>query len=106
LGLDEVSGPVVQVMKTVHTPRGGKLCVARVLSGRLEDGTVLRTDDGREAKVSGLFRMLGQETAKRDAAEEGETVALGKVEAARTGDTLSTSGVANLAPLPQSHPLM
>lgn len=106
LGLGEVSGPVVQVMKTVHTPRGGKLCVARVLSGRLEDGTVLRTDDGREAKVSGLFRMLGQETAKRDTAEEGETVALGKVEAARTGDTLSTSGVANLAPLPQSHPLM
>lgn len=106
LGLGEVSGPVVQVMKTMHTPRGGKLCVARVLSGRLEDGTVLRTDDGREAKVSGLFRMLGQETAKRDTAEEGETVALGKVEAARTGDTLSTSGVANLAPLPQSHPLM
>lgn len=106
LGPGEVSGPVVQVMKTMHTPRGGKLCVARVLSGRLEDGTVLRTDDGREAKVSGLFRMLGQETAKRDTAEEGETVALGKVEAARTGDTLSTSGVANLAPLPQSHPLM
>ncbi len=106
LGLGDVAGPVVQVMKTMHTPRGGKLCVARVLSGTLEDGTVLRTDDGREAKVSGLFRMVGQDTAKRDTALEGETVALGKVEAARTGDTLSTSGVADLAPLQASHPLM
>jgi elongation factor G len=106
LGLGDVDGPVVQVMKTMHTPRGGKLCVARVLSGTLEDGTQLRTDDGREAKVSGLFRLMGQETAKREAARAGETVALGKVEAAHTGDTLSTSGVPDLAPLPESHPLM
>jgi elongation factor G len=106
LGLGQVSGPVVQVMKTIHTPRGGKLCVARVLSGTLEDGTMLRTDDGREAKVSGMLRILGQETTKRDGAREGETVALGRVEAAHTGDTLSTSGVTNLAPLPESHPMM
>lgn len=106
LGLGDVAGPVLQVMKTVHTLRGGKFCVARLLSGTLEDGAVLRTDDGREAKVSGLFRLLGQETSKRDAAQEGETVALGKVEAARTGDTLSTAGIANLAPLPTAHPLM
>jgi elongation factor G len=50
--------------------------------------------------------MLGQEPTKRDTAAEGETVALGKVDAARTGDTLSTSGVRNLAPLPPSLPLM
>jgi len=106
LGLGKASGPVLQVMKTIHTLRGGKLCVARLISGTLEDGTLLRTDDGREAKVSGLFRMLGQETSKREAAREGETVALGKVEAARTGDTLSTSGVPDLAPLPPSHPMM
>jgi len=106
LGLRETSGPVLQVMKTMHTARGGKLCVARLLSGTLEDGTLLRTDDGREAKVSGIFRLLGQETAKRDRADAGDTVALGKVEAARTGDTLSTSGVTNLAPLSQSHPMM
>lgn len=106
LGLLDSTGPVLQVMKTMHTPRGGKLCVARVLAGTLEDGTVLRTDDGREAKVSGLFRMLGTETTKREPAREGETVALGKVEAARTGDTLSVAGVADLAPLPPTHPLM
>ncbi len=106
IGLGDVSGPVVQVMKTLHTPRGGKLCVARLLSGTLEDGTMLRTDDGREAKVSGLFRMMGQDAAKREPAGAGETVALGKVEAARTGDTLSTAGIADLSPLPQSHPMM
>ncbi len=66
----------------------------------------LRSADGREAKVSGLFRVMGQETTKREAAREGETVALGKVEAARTGDTLSTGMVADLAPLPDSMPMM
>jgi elongation factor G len=106
LGLGDDPGPVLQVMKTMHTPRGGKLCLARVLAGTLEDGTALRTADGREAKVSGLFRMVGAETSKRDAAREGDTVALGKVEAARTGDTLSTTGIADLAPLAESHPLM
>jgi elongation factor G len=106
LGLGNVAGPVLQVMKTVHTPRGGKLCIARVLAGSLDDGTTLRTDDGREAKVSGLFRVVGQDTAKRDTAREGETVAIGKAEAARTGDTLSTSGVPALCPLPKPHPMM
>ncbi|MDC9823997.1 elongation factor G [Devosia sp. ZB163] len=106
LGLKDVSGTVVQVMKTMQTARSGKMCVARVLAGSVTDGMVLRSADGRESKVSGLFRVMGQETQKRDAAQEGETVALGKVEAARTGDTLSTGMVADIAPLPESMPMM
>ncbi|MBK8083656.1 MAG: elongation factor G [Devosia sp.] len=107
LGLDDGRGTVVQVLKTLQTQRSGKLCVARLLSGTLADGATLRTDDGRETKVSGLFRLLGQDSSKRDTARAGDTVALGKVEAARTGDTLSSGGgVADLAPLPASNPMM
>ena len=106
LGLKDGSGTVVQVMKTMQTARSGKMCIARVLSGSVSDGMSLRSADGREAKVSGLFRVMGQETTKRETAREGETVALGKVEAARTGDTLSTGMVADLAPLPDSMPMM
>ena len=106
LGLTDTSGTVVQVMKTLQTARSGKMCVARVLAGSVSDGMTLRAADGRECKVSGLFRVMGQETQKRDTAEEGETVALGKVEAARTGDTLSTNMVPDLAPLPDSRPMM
>lgn len=107
LGLADGPGSVVQIMKTMQTARSGKLCIARVLAGSVADGTTLRTADGREAKASGLFRVMGQETQKRDAAQEGETVALGKVEAARTGDTLSAGRIVpDLAPLPESVPMM
>jgi elongation factor G len=106
LGLGSASGTVVQVLKTMQTARSGKMCIARVLAGTVSDGMVLRSADGREAKVSGLFRVMGQDVAKRDTGREGDTVALGKVEAARTGDTLSTGMVADLAPLADSLPMM
>lgn len=106
LGLGDPSGTVVQVMKTIQTARSGKMCIARVLAGSVSDGMVLKSADGRECKVSGLFRVMGQEAQKRDTAREGETVALGKVEAARTGDTLSTAMVPDIAPLPESTPMM
>ena len=106
LGLANASGTVVQVMKTLQTARSGKMCIARVLAGTVSDGMVLKSADGRDCKVSGLFRVMGQDTQKRETAREGETVALGKVEAARTGDTLSTTMVADIAPLPESTPMM
>ncbi len=108
LGLaDGGAETVVQVMKTIQTPRSGKMSVARILRGTVADGAVLRTADGRETKVSGVFRVMGQETAKREAGQEGETVALGKVEGVRTGDTLAAGGmVPDLAPLPPSAPMM
>lgn len=107
LGLTDASGTVVQVLKTVQTARSGKMCVARVLCGTVADGATLRSADGRDSKVSGVFRIMGQDTAKREAAKEGETVALGKMEAARTGDTLAGGRlVADLAPLPPAVPMM
>jgi elongation factor G len=96
----------VQVMKTLQTARSGKMCIARVLTGSVSDGMTLRSADGRDCKVSGLFRVMGQDTQKRDNAKEGETVALGKVEAARTGDTLSTGMVPDIAALPPNMPMM
>lgn len=107
LGVPEGNVTAVQVMKTVQSLRSGKMCVARVLSGTLADGALLCTADGREVKVSGLFRLMGQEATKRETAKAGETVALGKVEAGRTGDTLSANGVVpDLAPLPATMPMM
>jgi elongation factor G len=97
--------PVLQVMKTIHTPHGGKLSVARVLAGRVADGMEVHSSSGRTGKISGIYRLLGRDQAKLGAAEEGETVALGKLDDIATGDTLSTAkGVAPLvaldAPMP------
>jgi elongation factor G len=93
----EAGASVLQVMKTIHTPHGGKLSVARVLAGRVADGTELHASSGATGKVSGIYRLTGKEQAKLPAAEVGETVALGKLDDIATGDTLSTTrGVAPL----------
>ncbi|TKT80380.1 elongation factor G [Aquamicrobium sp. LC103] len=93
--------PLAQVMKTVHTAHGGKLSVARVLSGRIADATEVYGSDGSTAKVSGVYRMLGKDQAKLASATEGETVALGKLDGIRTGETVGTSrSVTALVDLP------
>jgi len=90
LGIEDSDETNVQILKTVHTTHGGKLSIARVLTGTVGDGTVLYRHDGSDDRVSGLFHVMGQQATKRDKAMTGETVALGKVENARTGDTLTT----------------
>ncbi|MET0943725.1 MAG: elongation factor G [Mesorhizobium sp.] len=90
LGLADSNNTVVQVMKTFHTPHGGKLSISRVLSGSVADGTELFISGGGSAKVSGIYRMLGKDQAKLASAKTGDTVALGKLDEARTGSTLSS----------------
>lgn len=85
-----VSSPLFQVMKTIHTPHGGKLSVARVLTGEVTDATELFGAGGASGKVSGIYQMLGKDQQKLSSAGEGDTVALGKLDDIATGETLST----------------
>src|ERR687884_612453 len=90
LGIEPNGQSVVHVLKTIHAGHGGKLSVARVLAGAVQDGTVLTRPDGGETRVSGLFRMLGEQTQKLDKAGAGDTVAIGRLEGVQTGETLTT----------------
>jgi elongation factor G len=105
LGLEESGDPVLQVLKTIHTTHGGKLSVVRVLTGRLEDGSELTAASGDVGKVSGIYSLQGQKATKRGPALAGETVALGKVDDAQTGQTLVLRGakapVIEVPPAPQ-----
>lgn len=88
LGLEDKGETVVQVLKTIHTPHGGKLSVSRVMTGTVNDGMELRSP-AVSAKVSGIYDLLGKAQNKRPSATAGETVALGKLDEVRTGDTLT-----------------
>ncbi len=92
--ISENGDTIVQVLKTLHTTHGGKLSVARVLSGSVGDGAELVGPDGPVGRVSGVFRIMGQQTTKRDAASAGETVGLGKLDGAQTGMTLGSGKAA------------
>ena len=106
LGVDAGGDAVAYVLKTFQTTHGGKLSVARVLSGQIGDGVTLNTAEGEEAgRVSGVFKITGQSGEKRGPAETGDTVGLGKLDHAKTGNTLSSgkqpyAALASVAPCP------
>ncbi|TPK91329.1 elongation factor G [Mesorhizobium sp. B2-4-17] len=91
LGAPDGNATVAQVMKTIHTPHGGKLSVSRILSGQVADGLELWLPGGGTAKVSGIYKMLGKDQVKLTAAKAGDTVALGKLDDVKTGQTLTSA---------------
>ena len=98
---------VVQVMKTIHTAHGGKLSVSRVLSGQLADAAELFLSNGDTTKVSGIYKMLGKDQIKQTSAKAGDTVALGKLDNVKTGQTLSSAkgGIRPLVTLEPPQPV-
>jgi len=90
LGVKAGADAVALVLKTFHTAHGGKMSVARLLAGQAGDGTTLTTAGGGAGRVSGVFKLMGQHFEKRGQAASGETVAFGKLDGAKTGDTLSS----------------
>jgi elongation factor G len=89
LGVAASKDALAYAFKTVHLQHGGKLSFARVLTGRLDDGATLQASSGEAGRVSGVSALYVGQDNKRPSAEAGETVALGKLDTVRTGDTLS-----------------
>src|SRR5580692_9873 len=105
LGVKAGGDPVAAVLKTFHTTHGGKLSVARVLNGQIGDGVTLNSPTEEAGRVSGVSKLVGQSNEKRGPAAAGETVAFGKLDHAKTGDTLSAGkqphpAVAEVTPYP------
>ncbi len=89
LGIKAGNDAVAYVLKTLNTTHGGKMSVVRMLAGQAGDGTTFLSGDEEAGRVAGVFKLLGQATEKRGAANVGETIAFAKLEKAKTGDTLS-----------------
>ena len=97
LGVKAGSDAVAYVLKTLNTAHGGKMSIARVISGQAGDGTTLLSGDDEAGRVAGVFKLVGQNTEKRGPAAVGETVAFAKLDKAKTGDTLSAGKQAHPA---------
>ncbi len=105
LGLDG-SGTVAQVIKTIHSPHGGKVSVARVLSGSIGEGTTVKGVDS-EQRVAGTVSLLGEAQKKRGPAQAGDTVGLARLDGIGTGETITAgkSGVAQIAAMTPPEPV-
>ena len=97
LGASSQKDALAYVFKTMHLQHGGKLSLARMLAGHLDDGATLQSSSGEAGRVSGILAVNGAHETKRAAAEPGETIALGKLDAIKTGDTLSSGKTAPAA---------
>jgi elongation factor G len=99
LGVKSGFGAVAYVLKTWHTAHGGKMSLVRVLDGQIPDSATMLAPDHEAGRVAGIFKVFGQNTEKRGPAAAGETVALGKLDHADTGDTLTVGKQAHPAPV-------
>src|SRR2546430_8231184 len=105
LGAASGKDALAYVFKTVHLQHGGKLSLARLLAGHLDDGATLQSSSGETARLSGISAVTCAHDTKRPSAEAGDAVALGKLDAIKTGDMLSSGKTApaalvQVAPLP------
>ncbi len=80
-------GSCAQVLKTYHTSHAGKLSIARILSGKYLDNSLVYSNK-QEHKISGILGYDGTKTKKISEAHCGATVAFGKLDNVGTGQTL------------------
>ena len=94
------------VMKTMQTAHGGKLSLTRVLTGEIPDGSHVNGAKA-EARIAGVFSLVGQEQRKRPGAKAGDTVAFGRLEAIGTGETLTMekAGIVQVAAITSPEPV-
>src|SRR5438552_15512815 len=105
LGASSQKDALAYVFKTLHLQHGGKLSLVRLLAGHLDDGATLQSSSGEAGRVSGIQAVSGGHDTKRAAAEAGDTIALGKLDTIKTGDSLSSGKTAppalvQIAPTP------
>ncbi len=75
------------VVKTLHQAHTGRLSIARIWHGQIEEGMTI---DGE--RPSGLYHLMGGDNQKLSRAEVGDLVALGRVESLQAGDLLTAEG--------------
>ena len=87
-----VTDPSMYIFKVVHGPIG-RLAMARVLGGKIAEGSDLKTADGDHARAGSMFKLQGERTQKVGEASSGDVVAVAKIDSIRAGQWLSAGKV-------------
>jgi elongation factor G len=84
-----VSNPSLYVFKIIHGSIG-RLALSRMLGGRISEGSDLKTASGEHARLGALFHVQGEKTAKVGEANDGDVVAVAKIDNVRAGEWLGS----------------
>ncbi len=87
-----VSDPALYVFKIIHGSIG-RLALARVLGGKISEGSELKTGEGEHCRVGSLFKVQGEKTQKLSEARAGDVVAVAKVDTVKAGAWLGAGKV-------------
>jgi elongation factor G len=88
-GISSEGPPLAYVMKSMHTPHGGKLSISRVLRGTIADGATVTGSDGQSARIAAMQRLTGAAAVKLTEAAAGETVAFAKLDPVASGTMIA-----------------
>ena len=84
-----VTDPAMYVFKVIHGSIG-RLALARVLGGKISEGSDAKADDGEHARIGSLFKVQGEKTQKIGEAHAGDLVAVAKIDTVKAGQWLGT----------------
>jgi elongation factor G len=84
-----VSDPSLYVFKILHGSIG-RLALSRVVGGKIAEGSDLKTPDGEHARAGSMFKVQGEKTQKISEAQNGDIVAVAKVDSVKAGEWLSS----------------
>lgn len=90
---------MAECFKVLHQAHAGKLSLCRVWSGALTEGQSLGGQ-----RIGSLFRPFGQRLDKVTEAKAGEIVALAKVDALSSGQSIVAAGIAPVDDFPPAEP--
>jgi elongation factor G len=85
----EVADPALYVFKVLHGSIG-RLALARVLGGKIAEGSDLKSQGGDHARAGSMFKVQGEKTQKVAEARDGDVVAIAKVDSVKSGEWLGS----------------
>ena len=90
-----VTDPAMYVFKIANGGSVGRIALARMLGGRIAEGSELKTADGEAARLGALFKVQGDKTQKVAQANDGDIVGIAKIDTVKAGQWL---GLGTLPP--------
>jgi len=84
-----VADPALYVFKVLHGSIG-RLALARVLGGKIAEGSDLKSQGGDHARAGSMFKVQGEKTQKIAEARDGDVVAIAKVDSVKSGEWLGS----------------